>query len=763
MSRDLPLRPSEGWLTLGLVVLLCMSLAWSLDDANLVVARGEYTDFLAWTAFGGALAGFIGPKVGWRRWTTFTVGAVFAALLTPLMVGMVLMPDGGNLGQLFESTATATVIAWRDLIVLDHLSTQAFGHHLLVLGLIVWGSSMFASYAAFGHRRPINGVILIGVLIVGNMSLTVHDQLGYLVLFSLAALFLLIRFHTFEESSEWLRRRIGDPSAISGMYLRGGTVFIGAAVLGSLVLTTTAKSAPLSAMWTDVGGNLVEWSRAIEKFLPASGSGVSFGPAFGSTAPITGSWTTNDSAALSIEVPADLDVIPHWAAVTYDVFDIQGWRQSDATLVDRPPNTELLANTGDAVGEAGRRLLTVRITPAASAPALSTIFAPSTPVSVDTPTTVKLVGTDGHLASIDRRPSKTPYTVSALIPLRGDGTGASLTQNRLRAAGSDYPADISALYLGLPDGSLGPESKKILSAVKASGARNAYDTADAIVRILQDPSNFTYSTDIRGVDCSGVSVVECFARAKGGYCEYYASTMAVLLRELGIPARFVEGYLPGSRAERSNTLSITNAQSHAWVEVYFPRYGWVTFDPTGGGVGQNTPLPPGELVSSADPGPSSSLDPLASRGPRRSNEGRDPLGGTSTPAGTAGSSGPLIAFALLLGAIVAALAFVAWQRGPRGPVSADDVYGSITRLARRLGFGPRPNQTVYEYAGALAEIVPVARPELELVAHAKVEVAYGGRILGADRLRGLRDAQRRLRLSLLRLAVRRGRRGRARR
>ena len=173
----------------------------------------------------------------------------------------------------------------------------------------------------------------------------------------------------------------------------------------------------------------------------------------------------------------------------------------------------------------------------------------------------------------------------------------------MRAAGSDYPADISALYLQLPDGALGPESEKILAAVKASGARNAYDTADAIVRLLQDPANFTYSIDIRGVDCTGVSVVECFARAKAGYCEYYASTMAVLLRELGIPARFVEGYLPGSRQPGSNTISIRNDEAHAWVEVYFPRYGWVTFDPTGGGVGQNTPLPPGEPVSSFGPGP----------------------------------------------------------------------------------------------------------------------------------------------------------------
>jgi hypothetical protein len=106
------------------------------------------------------------------------------------------------------------------------------------------------------------------------------------------------------------------------------------------------------------------------------------------------------------------------------------------------------------------------------------------------------------------------------------------------------------------------------------------------------------------------------------------------------------------------------------------------------------------------------------------------------------------------------LAFVAWQRGPRGPVTADSVYGSVTQLAARLGFGPRPDQTVYEYAGALAEVIPVARPELETVAQAKVEVAYGGRKLGEDRLNTLRQAQRTLRTRLLRLAVRRGRSGR---
>jgi hypothetical protein len=83
------------------------------------------------------------------------------------------------------------------------------------------------------------------------------------------------------------------------------------------------------------------------------------------------------------------------------------------------------------------------------------------------------------------------------------------------------------------------------------------------------------------------------------------------------------------------------------------------------------------------------------------------------------------------------------------------VYASIVGLARRFGFGPRPTQTAYEYAAALGDILPNVRPELHTVAAAKVEVAYGNRTLGEDRLRALRESYRRLRVSLLRLAFRR--------
>ena len=108
-----------------------------------------------------------------------------------------------------------------------------------------------------------------------------------------------------------------------------------------------------------------------------------------------------------------------------------------------------------------------------------------------------------------------------------------------------------------------------------------------------------------------------------------------------------------------------------------------------------------------------------------------------------------------LALIVGGIAFAVWQRGPRGATSADRAYGTVARLAAGFGFGPRPTETVYEFAGALGEALPSARPELQTVARAKVETAYGRQILGDDRLAALRAAQRRLRLSLLRLAFRR--------
>jgi hypothetical protein len=233
--------------------------------------------------------------------------------------------------------------------------------------------------------------------------------------------------------------------------------------------------------------------------------------------------------------------------------------------------------------------------------------------------------------------------------------------------------------------------------------------------------------------------------------------MTIFLRAQGIPARFVQGFLPGEPDPFGNGRTVRSQDAHAWVQAYFPGYGWIDFDPTGGpNQGALAELPVGSPVASGTPKPSSS----GSLVPQRSE--RDIDAGATGPGPLPNRGGPpaglFIAITLLLLVVVGSVAAVAWRRGPRGPVSADDVYGSVARLAGRLGFGPRPTQTVYEYAGALADELPMVRPELETVARAKVEVAYGGRTLADDRLASLRHAHRRVRVQLLRLLTRRRRR-----
>jgi Domain of unknown function (DUF4129) len=87
-------------------------------------------------------------------------------------------------------------------------------------------------------------------------------------------------------------------------------------------------------------------------------------------------------------------------------------------------------------------------------------------------------------------------------------------------------------------------------------------------------------------------------------------------------------------------------------------------------------------------------------------------------------------------------------------------FNSLSRLAARLGYGPHPSQTTYEYADRLGELVPVASDDLRLIATAKVESTYGRRQPGASTLHMLADAYRRARLGLLRLLVRKPRLGR---
>ena len=159
-------------------------------------------------------------------------------------------------------------------------------------------------------------------------------------------------------------------------------------------------------------------------------------------------------------------------------------------------------------------------------------------------------------------------------------------------------------------------------------------------------AHFKYKEDVRterNAQCSGVSTVECFARIRVGYCDYYASTMTVLLRASGVPARVAYGFLPGDRG--TDGVEIVGAWlAHYWVEVYFPGVGWIEFDPTGGGIGRPQAIPsgsPARQTAKPTAGPGATF-PNSTSPPSTTAPGG---GGSTTPGA---GIGPFIAIAIIL-------------------------------------------------------------------------------------------------------------------
>ncbi|HWL32333.1 MAG TPA: transglutaminase-like domain-containing protein, partial [Gaiellaceae bacterium] len=110
-------------------------------------------------------------------------------------------------------------------------------------------------------------------------------------------------------------------------------------------------------------------------------------------------------------------------------------------------------------------------------------------------------------------------------------------------------------------------------------ARTPYGAVVAIETWLRSTGGFAY--DESPPATGGVPPLAHFAAdGKRGYCQHFAGTMALMLRMLGVPARVAAGFTSGTYEDGGWTVTDHNA--HAWVEVWFPGYGWLAFDPTPG-------------------------------------------------------------------------------------------------------------------------------------------------------------------------------------
>jgi transglutaminase-like putative cysteine protease len=761
------LSPAEGWLTLVSAALMVAVFAISLIEAAWTGSAGGSQGFLLWVGLLGFAIGFAGAKVGWGRWRTHLVGALLGGLLLPLVIGGVEAGDqvGWGLGDLavrLKEAHRVVSAVWNDFVVLGLPRTQEIAHYHLVFGVLVYGAGLLAGFTVFGHRRPLDAVVVVGLATLANMAITSHNQLYLLVVFSASALFLLIRTHVFEEEVTWTRRKIGDPSVVGELLVRGGTAFVTIAIVGSILLTFTASSAPLQGLWADLPRQFQDLARLIQQLAPTGGDSIGPGiVGFADDATTQGRWNPNTAVAFRAQFDPPEEDEFKWRAGTYAVYkdSLNGWAwNGEGVTIRRLPvvaNDPYQATSFiDAATPAGRR--EVRFTVTTDQYYDPTIVGPNSILAVDQSTEAIAVGADGWFTSIESGEDTASYTVTALVPQFGNGPNA-INEARLRTAGADYPAELVGIYTALPGGALGPESLELLQDIRAAvqvpagyDPANAYDLARTMETYLQS-DRFEYVADVREIvrqQCpANISTVECFAIIRQGYCEYYAGTMAALLREADVPARIAYGFLP-SEPGPDGIQVVSGAAMHWWVEVFFPGIGWIEFDPTGGDVGQVTAIPSGSL-SPATQRPSSApftIPPPRSPGPSGLNQ---------PPPNQNGGIGPFIAIGLILVVGVVALALAAIRRTPTKPMHPDQAWGSLARLAARFGLGPRPSQTVYEYAGALGDAVPTARVELTTIARAKVEVAYGHRDLGGDRLKRIAEAYHRLRLAIIGVVLRR--------
>jgi transglutaminase-like putative cysteine protease len=353
-------------------------------------------------------------------------------------------------------------------------------------------------------------------------------------------------------------------------------------------------------------------------------------------------------------------------------------------------------------------------------------FAPDAPVRLSVPAYVVVRGDLQDVAAIRLN---TPLLRNQ--EYRVESVASRATGQQLRSAGQNDPDWVRDRYLQLPNDLPGRVVDKAREVT--AGASTPYEQAVAIEAYLRN--SFTYSTRVPVVPPDRDWVDFLLFDSRQGYCDYFATAMAVMLRTVGVPARVASGFAPGDYDSGSGTWLIRENHAHSWVEVYFPRYGWVTFEPSANRAvparieGTTPPLPVTE--SGAATGT------RGQRTPEELQEFGNLEGGAQAGAATRLSVADLAAIVLataglltLLGALVVGHA---WRHGIARLAWYQRPYAQLVRLAQWLRVvKPDASYTPYEAANLLIREVPSAEPAVRELAQAYVEGTYSGRPPAAD-------------------------------
>jgi protein-glutamine gamma-glutamyltransferase len=258
-----------------------------------------------------------------------------------------------------------------------------------------------------------------------------------------------------------------------------------------------------------------------------------------------------------------------WRGVALNLFDGTTW--------SNPPEQRNVPRTADgrfdlrlaARGPASKTVRPIHYRVLMEPVGSHVFFLAGTPQSLQG--NYRLVVADGGGAVFDLDPEHPVSRYEAISDLAQPAAG------ELRAAGGPYPLDVVLQSLKLPP--LDPRIRQLAEQITLSADSN-YDKAVAIETYLR--THFAYTLELPRAVAPDPLANFLFERQQG-HCEYFASSMAVMLRALRIPARVVNGFSGGEFNDLTSQYLVRASNAHSWVEAYFPGYGWVSFDPTPAG------------------------------------------------------------------------------------------------------------------------------------------------------------------------------------
>ncbi|HEV2475981.1 MAG TPA: transglutaminase-like domain-containing protein, partial [Candidatus Dormibacteraeota bacterium] len=469
----------------------------------------------------------------------------------------------------------------------DGSASQDPSFYLLLICLLMWVTGGWLAWCVLRWRKPMLGLVPGAAAFATNVLNFPNDQNGYVLAILVLTLSLLLWSNYTSSISNAGRASVKLTGDAKWDFWESGLVAMAALIVLGIMLPPLSSADRTLDLESSV---FTSWAQLQQRL---NNPGI-----FSTTATGHGVTGFTDQVKLSGALKKSRDVVFEWT-VKGDYAGPKYFRGTNETLQAGrewryPPQDgfqEVLAsNALPDYQESYQKLAgaTIDITIRAPPTGFSNVlFYPGTLYRVNRTTLARQVPLapgpeDNALESIDRLDSIHPTSSTGTYVVQADFSTA--TQSDLESAGTAYPNWLAS-YMTVPRA--GYRSPDVLAAihnkaqeiVQAAGATNPYDMAAAIEAYLRNPNNFKYSLDAQAP--LGVDPIFWFLfQGHVGYCEFFATAMGDMLRSLGIPTRLVNGFGPGTFNPSTESNVVRGEDTHTWVEVYFPNYGWIPFEPT---------------------------------------------------------------------------------------------------------------------------------------------------------------------------------------